>query len=154
MMLRAFDKRWVLVLLAAGMLIPPALAQDRRTEQAIKHRRAAFTLMATYVNRLVQTAEGQRPFDARLTTADARVVAQLSQLPWEGFIEGSERGDTRAREDIWLDDDKFKAYAADLQRQSLTLVTVTEAGDLKRFKATLVEMRNTCSACHKAYRKD
>lgn len=147
-------RRWVPALLAALMLVPPALAQDRRTEQAIKHRRAAFTLMATYVNRLVQTADGQRPFDARLTTADARAVALLSQLPWEGFIEGSERGDTRAREDIWLDEDKFKVYAADLQGQSSKLVTVAEAGDLKRFKATLVEMRNTCSACHKAYRKD
>ena len=141
-------------LLATLMLVSPALAQDRRTEQAIKHRRAAFTLMATYVNRMVQTAEGNRPFDARLTAADARAVALLSQLPWEGFIEGSERGDTRAREDIWLEEEKFKAYAADLQGQSAKLVVAAEAADLKRFKALLVEMRNTCSACHKAYRKD
>ena len=40
-----------------------AIAQDRKAEQAIKHRRAAFVLMSTYFSRLPQTVEGDRPFD-------------------------------------------------------------------------------------------
>lgn len=60
-----------LLLVVAGNA---ALAQDRKAEQAIKHRRAAFTLMSTYFSRLLQTVEGDRPFDPVLVAKDARLV--------------------------------------------------------------------------------
>ena len=44
---------------------PVALAQVRKAEQAIKHRRAAFVLMSTCFSRLLQTVEGDRPFGPR-----------------------------------------------------------------------------------------
>lgn len=129
-------------------------AQDRRTEQAIKHRKAAFALMATYVNRMVQTADGNRPFDVKQMTQDAKTVELLSKLPWEGFIDGSERGDTRAKDDIWLEDEKFKRYANDLQVKASAVSVGAESGDLKRFKTAMGQMRDVCSTCHKAFRKD
>lgn len=67
-----------------------AIAQDRKAEQAIKHRRAAFVLMSTYFSRLLQTVEGDRPFDPVLVAKDARLVEELSRLPWEGFAPGTE----------------------------------------------------------------
>jgi cytochrome c556 len=143
--------------LVATMFVAGAssgLTQDRRAEQAIKHRRAAFTLMTTYLNRMVQTSEGQRPFDAARMASDARVVEFLSKLPWEGFIDGSERGNTRAREDIWLEDEKFKKYAADMQSQAGEVVRAADSADLKRFQSAVARLRDNCAACHKAYRKD
>ncbi len=131
-----------------------AHAQDRKIEQAIKHRKAAFTLMATYVNRMVQTVEGHRPFDAKQMAQDAKVVELLSKLPWEGFVEGSERGDTRAKDDIWFEEDKFKRYANDLQTKTAAVTVAAESGDLKRFQAAVGKMRDACNTCHKAFRKD
>ena len=146
--------KWALTVALTTGLVLPLQAQDRRIEQAIKHRKAAFTLMATYVNRMVQTADGNRPFDAKLMTEDARAVEFLSRLPWEGFIEGSEHGETRAKADIWLEEEPFKKYAQDLQAKARQVTTAAETGDLRRFKAALTQMRNVCSACHKEYRKD
>lgn len=131
-----------------------AHAQDRKIEQAIKHRKAAFTLMATYVNRMVQTVDGYRPFDAKLMAQDARTVELLSKLPWEGFVEGSERGDTRAKDDIWFEEDKFNRYANDLQAKTTAVTAAAESGDLKRFKTAVSQMRDACNTCHKAFRKD
>ena len=131
-----------------------AHAQDRTIEQAIKHRKAAFTLMATYVNRMVQTVDGHRPFDAKLMAQDARTVELLSKLPWEGFVEGSERGDTRAKDDIWFEEDQFKRYANELQAKTAMVTFAAESGDLKRFKAAVGQMRDACNTCHKAFRKD
>lgn len=131
-----------------------AHAQDRKIEQAIKHRKAAFTLMATYVNRMVQTVDGNRPFDAKLMAQDARTVELVSKLPWEGFVEGSERGDTRAKDDIWFEEDKFKRYANDLQIKTAAVTVAAESGDLKQFQAAVGQMRDACNTCHKAFRKD
>ncbi len=145
-----------LLALSAALLALPSLAhaQDRKIEQAIKHRKAAFTLMATYVNRMVQTVDGHRPFDAKQMAQDAKAVELLSKLPWEGFVEGSERGDTRAKDDIWFEDEKFKRYAHDLQAKSVGVTTAAESGDLKRFKVAVGHMRDACNTCHKAFRKD
>jgi cytochrome c556 len=85
---------------------------------------------------------------------DAKTVELLSKLPWEGFVEGSERGDTRAKDDIWFEDEKFKRYANELQFKSAGVTAAAESGDLKRFKAAVGQMRDACNACHKAFRKD
>ena len=145
-----------LLFLSGALLLQSsfAQAQDRKIEQAIKHRKAAFTLMATYVNRMVQTVDGHRPFDAKQMTQDAKTVEFLSKLPWEGFVEGSERGDTRAKDDIWFEDDKFKRYANDLQVKTIAVTTAAESGDLQRFKSAVGQMRDACNTCHKAFRKD
>ena len=145
-----------LLALAVGLLLQGSFAhaQDRKIEQATKHRKAAFTLMATYVNRMVQTVDGHRPFDAKQMTQDAKTVELLSKLPWEGFVEGSERGDTRAKDDIWFEDEKFKRYATDLQVKTIAVTSAAESGDLKRFGAAVGQMRDACNTCHKAFRKD
>jgi cytochrome c556 len=149
-MFKAIGLAGAFVLLAAL----PAHAQDRKIEQAIKHRRAAFTLMSTYVSRMVQTVDGGRPFDAARTLADAKAVEYLSRLPWEGFVDGSDRGDTRAVADIWLEEDRFRKMARDLETRTTALRQAAETADLKKFKQAFEPMRDACSACHKAFRKD
>jgi cytochrome c556 len=145
-----------LLFLSGALLLQSsfAQAQDRKIEQAIKHRKAAFTLMATYVNRMVQTVDGHRPFDAKQMVQDAKTVELLSKLPWEGFVEGSERGDTRAKDDIWFEEEKFKRYAQDLQAKSAGVTVAAESGDLNKFKVAVSQMRDACNTCHKAFRKD
>lgn len=135
------------------VVVISSAAQDRKAEQAIKHRRAAFTLMSTYFSRLLQTVEGDRPFDARMVAADAQMVEILSRLPWEGFAPGSERGDTRAKDDIWLEEDRFKQLAQDLQRQTAELSRVASTGDLGRLKSAFMQVRDTCNNCHRAFRR-
>lgn len=127
---------------------------DRKVEQAIKHRKSAFVLMSTYFSRLLQTVKKDRPYDARQTIADARTVEFLSSLPWEGFAPGTEKGDTKARDDIWFEEEKFKVLAAELQLKTKALVVATETQDLARIALAFERVRDTCSACHKAFRKD
>jgi cytochrome c556 len=103
---------------------------------------------------MVQTVDGHRPFDAKQMAQDAKAVELLSKLPWEGFVEGSERGDTRAKDDIWFEDEKFKRYATDLQVKTIAVTSAAESGDLKRFGAAVGQMRDACNTCHKAFRKD
>jgi cytochrome c556 len=135
-----------------GILPTTLLAQDRKAEQAIKHRRSAFVLMSTYFSRLLQIVEGDRPFNAKAVAADTKTVELLSQLPWEGFAPGSEKGDTKAKEDIWLEEDKFKLLAKKFQEQATNLSKVGQTGDLNALKVSFEKTRDTCNACHKEFR--
>jgi cytochrome c556 len=145
-------RAWLAVAgLLAALAPAPVTAQDR-SEQAIKHRRAAFTLMSSYFGRLLQTVEGHRPFDPRQVAADAQTVLLLSRLPWEGFAPGSERGDTRAKEDIWLEEDRFQQLASDLQARAADLDQAARSGDLERLKLAFASTRSVCNSCHKAFR--
>jgi cytochrome c556 len=142
------------VVVTAVLLASLAVAaQDRKIEQSIKHRKAAFTLMSTYFSRLLQTVEGDRPFDKALVAADAKTVALLARLPWEGFVPGSESGDTKAKEDIWFEEAQFKKLADELQFKSAALAKVAESGELKAIKTAFDATRDTCNVCHKAFRQ-
>lgn len=127
--------------------------EDRKIEQAIKHRKAAFTLMATYWSRILQTVDGSRPYDPNAVIVDAKKVEYLSQLPWEGFVAGSERGETKAKDDIWLEEDQFKKMAKDLETKTVNLVKVAELKDQKKLKVAFEQARDSCNACHKEFRK-
>ncbi|MEH0168520.1 c-type cytochrome [Roseateles microcysteis] len=139
---------------ALACLAVASQAQDRKIESAIKHRKSAFTLMSTYVNRLVQTSEGGRPYNAAQSLEDARAVEFLSRLPWEGFVPGSERGDTRAKDDIWFEEDRFKTLATELQSRAGAMTKAAESGNLPRLRSTIDDLRDVCSRCHKVFRKD
>jgi cytochrome c556 len=130
-----------------------ALAQDRKTEQAIKHRRAVFTAMSTYFSRLLQTVEGDRPFDAKQVKSDAQLVETLSRLPWEGFPPGTERGDTKAKEEIWFEEERFKKLSTDLESKTSALAKAAETADLKKIKLAFEQTRDACNVCHKEFRK-
>ena len=98
------------IIVGASILASSAtlsFAQDRKTEQAIKHRRAGFTLMSTYFSRLLQTVEGDRPFHTSLVISDARPVETLSRLTWEGFGQGQRKCDTNDKGDTWVGGEAF-----------------------------------------------
>lgn len=135
------------------LFVSNIFAQDRKIEQAIKHRQGAFTVMSTYWSRLLQTYEGNRPYDAKATIADAKVVEYMSRLPWEGFVPGSEVGNTKAKEDIWLDEEKFHKLARELETKTTALTKAAETNDVKKFKVAFENARDTCSACHKEFRR-
>lgn len=64
---------------------------------AIKHRRAAFTLMSTYFGRATAMVKGDRPFDRAELVRNIELVQFVAKLPWEAFIPGSEPGNTLER---------------------------------------------------------
>jgi len=154
--MKAQSMKLIQIIVGASILANSAtvsFAQDRKTEQAIKHRRAGFTLMSTYFSRLLQTVQGDRPFNGPMVISDARTVETLSRLPWEGFVPGSERGDTKAKEDIWFEEERFKKLSTELESKTSNLAKVAETGDLKKIKLAFEQTRDTCNACHKEFRK-
>jgi cytochrome c556 len=140
-----------LLLLAMGL---PAQAQFAKAEDAIKYRKASFTVMAAHFGRIGAMASGRAPYDAKAAADNADVVATLSKLPWAAFGEGTDKGDTRAKPEIWKEAAKYKEAADKMQAEIVKLNTAAKAGNIDALKVAFGPAAASCKACHDNFRKD
>ena len=132
----------------------PAQAQFAKPEDAIKYRKASFTVMSAHFGRLGAMANGRAPYDAKAAADNADVVATLSKLPWAAFGEGTDKGDTRAKPEIWKEAAKYKEAADKMQAEIVKLNTAAKAGNIDALKVAFGPAAASCKACHDNFRKD
>lgn len=144
----------VLGLLASMVCVLPAHAQFAKPEDAIKYRKAGFTLMATHFGRLGAMAQGKAPFDAKAAAESGEVLAVVSKLPFTAFVDGSDKGETRAKPEIWKESAKFKEAADKNMTEVAKLAAAAKTGNLDNLKAAFGSAAPTCKACHDNFRKD
>ena len=139
----------------AGMAVAvSAQAQFAKPEDAIKYRKAGFTLTAAHFGRLGAMAQGKVPFDAKAAAESADVLAVVSKLPFTAFVDGSDKGETRAKPEIWKESAKFKEAADKNMAEVAKLATAAKTGNLDNLKAAFGSAAPTCKACHDNFRKD
>ncbi|MEO6362592.1 MAG: cytochrome c [Caldimonas sp.] len=140
--------------LAGFVAAMPAAAQFRKPADAIEYRKGAFVVMGTHFYRAAAMAYGRIPFDAKAVADNVEVATFMSKLPYAGFVEGSDKGDTKADPKIWTEMDKFRAAAAKMQEEMTKLNGVAKTGNLDAIKAAVSETDKACKACHDSYRKE
>jgi cytochrome c556 len=140
---------------AACVLAAPAQAQSfQKPEDAIKYRKSALTVLATHFGALGAMANNRIPFDAAAAARHADVIAVVSHLPWAGFVPGSDKGETRAKPEIWTQEAKFKGAAEKMTGEVAKLAAAAKTGNLDAMKAAFGPAAATCKACHDDFRKD
>jgi cytochrome c556 len=146
------------LMVAAGLVAllasTPAAAQFAKPEDAIKYRKAAFTVMATHFGRVAAMANGRIPFDSKAAADNAEIATIASKLPYAGFVEGTDKGETKAEPKIWTEMDKFKGAAAKMQEEMAKLNVAAKSGNIDTIKAAVGETGKSCKACHDVYRKE
>lgn len=131
----------------------PAAAQFQKPEDAVKYRKAAFTVMATHFGRLGAMAQGRVPFDGAAAAANAEIVADLSRLPYAGFVEGTGGSDKgQPKPNVWSERPKFDAAAKKMQDEVAKLAAAAKANNLDQLKAAFGSAANSCKACHDDFR--
>ena len=141
--------------LAAGTLLAaPAIAQFAKPEDAIKYRKATMTVMGSHVGRIAAVVRGDRPFNAAEVQANATVIETLSRHPFDAFGPGTDKGDTRAKPEVWQNSAKFKADAEAMQKAVANLASASRSGSLDPVKAAFGDVGKSCKACHDDFRKD
>ncbi len=145
----------VAILALAGMAVAlPAAAQFAKPEDAVKYRKAAFTVMAASFGRIGAMASGKAPFDAASAQYNAEIATMMSKLPYTAFGPGTDVGDTRAKPNVWTDGDKFKAAATMMQDEMAKLNVAAKSGNLDQIKAAFGPVGKACKACHDDFRKE
>ena len=154
-MSRSFMSTLMVAAAIAGAVVAlPAAAQFAKPEDAIRYRKAAFTLMGTHFGRVAAMANGRIPFDAKAAADNAELATIMSKLPYAGFVEGSDKGDTKAEPKIWAEQEKFRAAAAKMQEEMVKLNAAAKTGNIDTIKAAVGATGGSCKACHDSYRKE
>lgn len=131
----------------------PAAAQFQRPDDAVKYRKGAFQVMANHFGRIGAMVNNRAPYNAAAAAASADVVAFVSRLPFEGFVEGTsgtEKGAPLPK--VWTQRAEFDAGARKLQEEATKLAAAAKANNLDQLKAAFGATAATCKACHDDFR--
>jgi len=130
----------------------PSISAER-PEDAIKFRRAAYSVIGWKFDQLISMAKGVKPFDKDEFLRNASLIEQLSKASLEGFTADANKGDTKAKPEIWANMSDFKAKTETMQLETGKLMTIAKAGNLADVKAQVGKVGASCKACHDEYRQ-
>jgi cytochrome c556 len=147
-----FIKRNLLII-AAALTALPAVAQFAKPEDAIKYRKSSLFVMGQHFGRIGAMAQGRVPFDAKAAADNAAVVEVMSKLHWAAFTEGTDKGETRAKPEIWKDAAKFKEAQDRFMTESLKLSVAAKSGKLEDLKTATAAVGGACKNCHDNFRE-
>ncbi len=142
-----------MVLVAGVAGAAHAQAPFAKAENAIKYRQSAMFIMSQHFGRIGAVVKGERPYNKDEVAKNAAVAAEMSKLPWDGFVAGTDKGDTHAKPEIWTDAAKFKSAAEKMEREIGKLAQVAKGGELNAVKAQFGATGKACKACHDDFKK-
>ena len=142
----------IAVLSLAGIVSFSAHAQ-LKPEDAIKNRQAAMKLVGYNFGSIGAMVNDRKPYNKDEAIRNASRIDALSSQPFEFFGAGTDKGDTKAKGDVWKDMAKFTAAGEKFQAEAAKLAQVARAGDMAALKAQFNATAGTCKACHDDFRE-
>ncbi len=137
------------LLLSLGLLTSfAASAQFAKPEDAIKYRKSVMTVMGTHFSRLGAMAQGKAPFEPKQVVENEAVVELTAKLAWSAFPEGSDKGETKAKAEVWKEPAKFKEAQDKFLAETLKLNAAAKSGKLEDLKTAAAAVGGTCKNCH------
>ena len=140
--------------LLIGVMAWPAQAQFAKPEDAVKYRKNSLFVMQQHWTRVGAMATGKVPFDAKQAQDNMDVVSTLAKLPWTAFGEGTDKGETRAKPEIWKESAKFKEASDKFQAEVAKVNAAAKTGNLDNLKTAFTSASGSCKACHDNFRKE
>ena len=151
-------KRLSLAALAVAGIVTalPAAAQFAKPEDAIKYRKSAMTRAWRHTSAASApwpTAACPSTPRSRPRTSRSSHDAQRCRSP--PSCEGTDKGDTRAKPEIWTQKDKFAAAVAKMQEEVAKLDGGgQDAATWTRSRPPSAPVGQSCKACHDDFRKE
>ena len=142
-----------LACLALATAVIPAAWAFKDADEAIKYRKAGFTLISEHVGQMGAMIRNEKPYDAKEFQYRAESVAALSLMPLEGFMyPGSDKGETKAKPAVWENMEGFSKSLKTFQDQAAALAKASASGDLATAKPAFMDVMKNCKSCHTDYK--
>lgn len=129
------------------------VAKADMAEDAIKYRQAVFTAFRWHFGAMGAMVRGKVDYDAEKFAHHATQFAALTRMPKEGFIEGSDFGDTAALDALWENMDDVSARFDKLMVDADALAAAS-GGSLDDVKGAFGAVGKSCKGCHDKYREE
>ena len=141
-----------LAVVASGAGVAGSAQAQQKPEDVIKYRKAVMTVQSWNMRPLALMVKGQQPYDAALFAWYAGVIQSTSFMLPDAFLPGSDKGDTKAKPEIWKDAAKFKQAVDNFNADATRLVAATKAGTLDAVKGPFGALAKNCGGCHNEFR--
>ncbi|HEX4334024.1 MAG TPA: cytochrome c [Usitatibacter sp.] len=145
------NKRF-LALAVLGVTALAVQAQSPKPEDQIKLRKAAYDMMGYSFGGINAMAEGKRPYDKEEAARLADLLVQVSMVPRHFFGEGTDKGETRAKPEIWTHRADFDAKMDKMVSEAAKLPAVARTGDEAALKRQAKAVGEACGSCHDDFR--
>ncbi|MEO7761678.1 MAG: cytochrome c [Casimicrobiaceae bacterium] len=146
-------KKFAVALACLLGLISFSVQAQMKPEDAIKLRQSVMKLMNYNVGSIGAMVNDKKPYNKDEAIRNATRIEGLTSQPWEFFIAGTDKGETRAKPDIWKETDKFKAANEKLQAEAVKLAQVAKTGDMAALKTQFGATAQACNNCHDNFRE-
>lgn len=139
-------------IVATAAIAWPAAAQYNKPEDAVKYRKAAFTVMNSHMGRIFTQLKSSTP-NTQVIQSSAQVVESMSKLPWDAFAANTELvTDTRALPALFKNEAKIKELAQKMQDEVAKLNSVAKTGDAAAIRTQFNAAAKSCDNCHDDFR--
>lgn len=146
-------KRITLTLLGIAAILSFSAQAQMKPEESIKLRQSAMKLVGYNFGSIGAMVNDKKPYNKDEAIRNAANLESLSTQPFEFFVAGTDKGETKAKSDIWKETDKFKAAAEKFQAESTKLAQVSKSGDVAALKTQFGATAQSCKGCHDNYRE-
>ena len=126
-------------------------AQQVKPENQIKLRKSAYALMNYNFGSLAAMAEDKKPYNRDEAIRNADMIAMLADVPKGFFGEGTDKGETRAKPEIWQKRADFDAKMDKMIIEARKLPQAVRT-DLAALRKAVGDAGDACQACHDDYR--
>ena len=140
----------IAVALAASATAFVATAQVK-PEDHIKQRKSAYAVLGYNFANLGAMAQEKKPYNKEDAARSADLVAALADYPKGHFAEGTDKGETKARPEIWQKRSDFDSKMDKMITEAKKLPQAART-DLPALKKAVADAGGACKACHDDYR--
>ena len=141
-----------LAVVAGGVGIAHLGHAQQKPEDVIKYRKAVMNVQSWNMRPMAMMVKGQQPYDAALFAWYAGVIQQTSHMLPDAFAAGSDKGDTKAKPEIWSDPGKSAAAVKGFQTATAALVKAAQSNNLEAVKGPFGAVGKSCGGCHQDFR--
>ena len=143
-----------IITLAGLALSPLAISHYDDKEVHQSYRQSWFAMLAVNFGPMVAMVKGEIPWEEMQMAGYADQLAALTTLDvMRGFADGSDKGTTRAKPEIWENKADFESKMNDLTKAVNALQIVANEGtDRKAIAEQVGATGKACKACHDDYK--
>jgi cytochrome c556 len=146
--------KWHKAVLAAALGLAVVTAGSYAVAQAdvIKERKEGMKGNKDAAAAIKKIVEAGGPA-ADIVVPAQKIADWAAKMPTD-FPKGSDKGDTKAKPEIWAKWDAFTKAASNNHEAALKLVAAAKSGDMGEVKSAFGALGGTCGACHKQFKEE
>ncbi len=140
------------VLMVAALIASTANVQAEEPENYIKYRQAMMKAIGGHSGAASQIVRGKVAPEGDLLM-HALALAELNRNITRLFPEGSDFGETKAKQEIWDQWTRFEQAAENAKKATADFAAAAAGGNPEQIANAFKGVGDSCKGCHKDFRE-